>query len=98
MTPKYTGVYAFDNDYPGAAAEDAPETAEPAPSGSLLVSEPEVGRCRVICFDPDHSLTLSQMPRESIARVIATLEGRDGDPGCDSSNQLCDRSLKIAAP
>jgi UDPglucose--hexose-1-phosphate uridylyltransferase len=43
-----------------------------AAAGSLLIAEPEVGRCRVICFDPDHSLTLSQMAVESIGRVIET--------------------------
>ncbi len=70
QTPKYTGVYAFDNDYPALLpAEAAPGAA--ASKGSLLVSEPEVGRCRVVCFDPDHSLTLAQMPVASIERVVA---------------------------
>jgi len=68
QTPKYDGVYAFDNDYPALLAD---EVAMPAAmAGSLLIAEAEVGRCRVICFDPDHSLTLSQMPVESIGRVI----------------------------
>jgi len=70
QTPKYTGVYAFDNDYPALLPD---EVAMPAtPPGSLLIAEPEVGRCRVVCFDPDHSLTLSQMPVASIERVIET--------------------------
>jgi UDPglucose--hexose-1-phosphate uridylyltransferase len=68
-TPKYTGVYAFDNDYPALLPDSVPMPA-PEPD-SLLISEPENGRCRVICFDPDHSLTLSQMPRESIEHVVA---------------------------
>jgi UDPglucose--hexose-1-phosphate uridylyltransferase len=68
QTPKYTGVYAFDNDYPALLPE---QVEQPAPNpGSLLVAEPEAGRCRVVCFDPDHSLTLSQMPLASIERVI----------------------------
>jgi len=67
-TPRYDGVYAFDNDYP-ALLPDVVSMPPPEP-GSLLIAEAEVGRCRVICFDPDHSLTLSQMPLESIARVI----------------------------
>jgi UDPglucose--hexose-1-phosphate uridylyltransferase len=67
-TPAYPGVYAFDNDYPALLAESDP--IPPSAPGSLLIGEPETGRCRVICFDPDHSLTLSQMPVESIARVI----------------------------
>ena len=68
VTPKYDGVYAFDNDYPALMA-DVVEIPAPA-AGSLLVAEAEVGRCRVICFDPNHSRTLSQMPLASIERVI----------------------------
>lgn len=71
QTPKYTSVYAFDNDYPALLpAETTPAAAIPS-QGSLLVREPEVGRCRVVCFDPDHSLTLAQMPVASIERVVA---------------------------
>ena len=70
QTPKYAGVYAFDNDYPALLPGDANAATMPS-KGSLLVSEPEVGRCRVVCFDPDHSLTLSQMPVASIERVVA---------------------------
>ncbi len=70
QTPKYTGVYAFDNDYPALLLADPDATTMPSKS-SLLVSEPEVGRCRVVCFDPDHSLTLAQMPVASIERVVA---------------------------
>jgi UDPglucose--hexose-1-phosphate uridylyltransferase len=83
QTPKYTGVYAFDNDYPALLPE--PAVPLPATGGSLLVAEPERGHCRVICFDPDHSLTLSQMPVDSIVAVVeqwnletATLGGHDG--------------------
>ena len=70
QTPKYTGIYAFDNDYPALLPGD-PNAAKVPSKGSLLVSEPEVGRCRVVCFDPDHSLTISQMPVPSIERVVA---------------------------
>ena len=70
QTPKYTGIYAFDNDYPALLPGDSNAAPMPA-KGSLLVSEPEVGRCRVVCFDPDHSLTLAQMPVASIERVVA---------------------------
>ena len=67
-TPKYDGVYVFDNDYPALLPED-PAANVPASDG-LLIAEAEVGRCRVVCFDPNHSLTLSGMTREGIARVI----------------------------
>ena len=79
QTPKYTGVYAFDNDYPALLPD---EVAMPAtPPGSLLIAEPEVGRCRVVCFDPDHSLTLSQMPVASIERVIETWKQETAELG-----------------
>jgi UDPglucose--hexose-1-phosphate uridylyltransferase len=69
-TPRYGGVYVFDNDYPALLPPDpdAPATV----SDGLLIAEAEVGRCRVVCFDPNHSLTLAGMTREGIARVIET--------------------------
>ena len=66
--PKYTGVFAFDNDYPALLPADA--ASAPPKAEGLLIAEAEVGRCRVVCFDPDHSLTLAQMSAEAIARVV----------------------------
>ncbi len=75
--PAYTSTFAFDNDYPALLPPDptpdsAPDPAAPPAANleSLLIAEPESGRCRVICFDPDHSLTLSQMPLDAILRVV----------------------------
>ena len=69
--PRYTGVFAFDNDYPALLPPDP--TSSPAvtlePAG-LLIAEAENGRCRVVCFDPDHGLTLSHMSAEAIGNVI----------------------------
>ena len=81
QTPKYTTVYAFDNDYPALLMQADP--LPPTRPGSLLIAEPEVGRCRVICFDPDHSLTLSQMPVESIERVVAAWKQETDTLGAD---------------
>jgi UDPglucose--hexose-1-phosphate uridylyltransferase len=65
--PHYTHVFAFDNDY-AALLPDAPE---PEPSASpLLRAERERGICRVLCFHPDHSLTLARMEPEDIERVV----------------------------
>ena len=69
-TPKYDGVYVFDNDYPALLRPDA--SAPPPASDGLLIAEAENGRCRVVCFDPNHSLTLAGMTREGIARVVET--------------------------
>ena len=78
------GVYAFDNDYPALLPDDG---APPPPQlGSLLISEPENGRCRVVCFDPDHSLTLSQMPVESIERVVEAWKAETATIGSDDAS------------
>src|SRR6058998_2627799 len=38
----------------------------------LLVAEGERGQCRVLCFSPDHSLTLARMDVPSITNVVET--------------------------
>ena len=83
-TPQYTGVYAFDNDYPALlpAQPGLPDTSQEQPaSNGLLTSESEIGRCRVVCFDPNHSLTLSQMPLESIVNVVDVWKQETADLG-----------------
>ena len=35
-----------------------------APASPLLVAEPARGLCKVLCFHPDHSLTLARMTRD----------------------------------
>lgn len=66
--PAYTGVFSFVNDYP-ALLPDAPEDFEPA-AAPLLVGEPVRGLCKVLCFHPDHGLTLARMTREEIRPVV----------------------------
>jgi UDPglucose--hexose-1-phosphate uridylyltransferase len=66
--PAYTGVFAFDNDFP-ALLSDAQPDVQPNTS-PLLVAQPERGRCRVICFHPNHSLTLARMEVPDIDAVV----------------------------
>jgi UDPglucose--hexose-1-phosphate uridylyltransferase len=66
--PPYNSVFAFDNDFPALLATEPPPS-EPNPS-PLLVAEPERGRCRVVCFHPNHSLTLARMAVPEIAAVV----------------------------
>ncbi len=69
QTPPYKQVFVFDNDY--AAILPGPDTAELLPTASpLLRGEAEHGRCRVLCFHPDHSLTLPRMQPEDVVRVV----------------------------
>jgi UDPglucose--hexose-1-phosphate uridylyltransferase len=66
--PTYDSVFTFVNDY-AALLPDVPgakdETLSP-----LLVAEPARGLCKVLCFHPDHSLTLARMTRLEIRRVV----------------------------
>jgi UDPglucose--hexose-1-phosphate uridylyltransferase len=68
QTPPYTGIFAFDNDY-AALLPDSPPMEAGIGQG-LLRAETERGVCRVLCFHPDHSLTLSGMQVADIVRVV----------------------------
>lgn len=67
--PAYTGVFGFNNDFPALLPDIQPSDESPNPS-PLLVAEPERGLCRVLCFHPNHSLTLARMAVPDIARVV----------------------------
>jgi UDPglucose--hexose-1-phosphate uridylyltransferase len=66
--PAYEDVFAFDNDY-AALLPAAPQEA--IDESGLIVARGEPGRCRVVCFSPRHDLTLSRMPVDDIAKVVA---------------------------
>ncbi len=63
----YDGVWVFENDFPAMLAESAPASA---PSDPLFQAEQVIGRCRVICFSPDHSKTLPQLSEAQILSII----------------------------
>jgi UDPglucose--hexose-1-phosphate uridylyltransferase len=66
--PAYEGIFSFVNDY-AALLPDSPDVNE-APASPLLVAEPARGLCKVLCFHPDHSLTLARMTQPEIRRVV----------------------------
>jgi UDPglucose--hexose-1-phosphate uridylyltransferase len=67
VTPHYESVFIFDNDF----AALLPDSPAPGPENSpLLRAERELGCCKVICFHPDHSLTLPLMERADIRKVV----------------------------
>jgi UDPglucose--hexose-1-phosphate uridylyltransferase len=66
--PAYEGIFSFENDY-AALLPDSP--AEIGPSASpLLKAEPARGKCKVVCYHPDHSLTLARMTQPELRRVV----------------------------
>ncbi len=68
VNPDYKEPYSFVNDFPALMA-DGPEEHV---SNGLLQAESETGICKVVCFSPDHSLTLPLMEVEEIQKVIKT--------------------------
>jgi UDPglucose--hexose-1-phosphate uridylyltransferase len=68
VNPAYDHVFSFVNDY--AAVLPNPPAVVDQPPSPLLAAEPIQGICKVLCFHPDHSLTLAKMNRPDIRRVI----------------------------
>ncbi len=67
--PNYEGVYVFDNDFPALRAEV--DAAQGESSNPLFRAQPEPGVCRVLCYSPDHSRTLSALSVPEIEAVVA---------------------------
>ena len=65
-TPQYEHTFVFTNDF----AAILPDTPEQQITNGLMVAKGEKGICRVVCFSPDHSVTLPQMSVEQIEKVI----------------------------
>jgi len=74
VNPPYASTFVFDNDFAALLQEADAATATPAPAPSpgddLFVAAPVQGVCRVVCFSPRHDLTLAELPREDLLRVI----------------------------
>ena len=64
--PDYKEPFTFVNDFP-ALLSDSPVLEK---KNGLLKAETEKGICKVVCFSPDHSLTLPLMKIDDIAKVV----------------------------
>lgn len=67
INPSYKDVFVFTNDFSALLAETP---AGEINSDDLLVAKSESGICKVICFSPDHSLTLPLMSEAAIKKLI----------------------------
>ena len=67
QNPDYNGPFVFVNDF-SALLENTPESV--SDESNLLVAKSESGICKVICFSPQHNLTLPQMNIADIEKVI----------------------------
>ena len=69
VNPDYRDVFVFDNDYPVVGAE-APEIPGAWNARPLYRRERAAGLARVVCFDPRHNVTLSEMKLAGVVRVM----------------------------
>jgi UDPglucose--hexose-1-phosphate uridylyltransferase len=75
VNPAYAAPWAFDNDFPAMSVSESGGLTEAELSSlgaaDLFVSESASGRCRVLCYSPDHHKTLSVMTADELHAVIA---------------------------
>jgi UDPglucose--hexose-1-phosphate uridylyltransferase len=69
LNPNYQSTYTFVNDF-SALVDEVPEGR--INHDKLIVAKSERGICKVICFSPNHSLTVAEMSAAEIAIIIKT--------------------------
>ena len=77
--PKYESTFVFPNDYPAVRLEQPDYEAEKSSGDGkddlklrLMQVQGVKGQCFVICFSPNHSLTLPLMTNQQIGKVVDT--------------------------
>jgi UDPglucose--hexose-1-phosphate uridylyltransferase len=66
VNPDYSETFVFTNDF----AALRPDTTLDAVDDRLLQAHGERGTCRVVCFSPQHDLTLGRMAHDAVRRVV----------------------------
>ncbi|MEQ1605398.1 MAG: galactose-1-phosphate uridylyltransferase [Pyrinomonadaceae bacterium] len=74
----YTGVFVFNNDLP-SVGQNAPTELE-TPVG-IYKNRPANGLARVICYSPNHSVSLAEMDKNAVEAVIAAWQREYSDLG-----------------
>jgi len=64
---EYTSTFVFDNDMP-CASTDAPKDLEPPPG--IYRNQPAEGLARVVCYSPNHSLTLAELETPQVEELL----------------------------
>jgi UDPglucose--hexose-1-phosphate uridylyltransferase len=76
--PPYTGTYVFDNDHP-CVGWNAPAEL-PQPEG-IYRNRPATGIARVVCYSPQHNLTLAELQPLEVQNLLATWQQQYTDLG-----------------
>jgi UDPglucose--hexose-1-phosphate uridylyltransferase len=67
--PAYDSTFVFDNDFAALRAQGPERSSQ---TGGLLRARSESGRCRVVCYSPQHNLSLGALAVPAIRQVIDT--------------------------
>lgn len=68
--PDYQTTHVFTNDF--AALNQSTPEPDAEQTSDLFQAEPASGTCRVICFSPQHNLSLPEMSVTAIGHVVST--------------------------
>lgn len=78
--PTYENTFVFENDFAALLPE---KSGYPVENDFLMQSQPVSGTCRVVCFSPRHDLSLAEMSKENIRKVIDLWADQIEDLGTD---------------
>ena len=67
VNPQYEHTFVFDNDHPSVSPEAPVELA--APTG-IYRNRPARGLARVVCYSPQHNLTLGELEPAEIEKLL----------------------------
>jgi UDPglucose--hexose-1-phosphate uridylyltransferase len=65
--PDHYDVYKYDNDFP--ALSTTPPNPDPV-SNEFFETAPAYGKCEVILYSPDHTITLPELPATHIRKLV----------------------------
>ena len=65
--PDHYEVYCYDNDFP-ALSQNPPEPDDVATD--FFQTAPAYGKCEVILYSPEHTVTLPELPTEHIVKLV----------------------------
>jgi len=68
QNPKYTDCYVFENDFSALLQQEVAAMPDDNP---LFQLQPERGINKVVCFSPQHNLTIPEMEVAEIEKIIA---------------------------
>ena len=65
--PEQFDVYEYDNDFP-ALSQNPPQPADVA--NDIIKDKEAYGKCEVILYSPEHTVTLPELPTEHIKKLV----------------------------